>query len=361
MTIGSIRTNGNNGLYTASDQKVVSKKNCDTIKLTANNTEYNKQLETKIFAKYDDKKIYKHGDVDIAKERLFNRTKVTEALNNLLKENGVEVPRDASMTFSIDPYDYELKVSGLDDEVLASKVEKVLNSGENSKNLYTHIYTSGNGSDYVKSEQLPADQCKKLSLYLEVKNNTGYDLRDCVSKDGTFYAPDGTDVIEAYKNSKKIPEAFRADVISTYVPRIKELANKGFDSIGDLVLQIEYKDGNLYDIGQKNGYGPGQTEWIDNLVSQYGDGLFRKPVNKITLDSKNPAISDLLKQNGIELPNDTTLNFSYFMDSKFLSISGTDDISLLSKLQYMFFQPTSIGLLQYLSSKQQNVSFDVSL
>lgn len=361
MAIDSIRTNGYSGLYTANTQKAASTKSSNTTRLTADKPDNTKQTDTKIFAMYDDKLTYKHGDVDIAKERLFNRTKVSEAVNSLLKENGVEVPCDADMTFSIDPYDYKLKVSGLEDKDLASKVENVLNSGDNSKNLYAHIYISGNGSDYVKSEQLPYDKCQKLSLFLEVKNNTGYDLRDCVSKNGTFYAPDGTDVIDAYMNSKKIPENYRTDVISTYVPRLKELARNGFDSVGDLVLKIEYKDGNLCDIGQKNGYGPGQTEWIDNLVSKYGDGLFEKPTNELKLDSKNSAISDLLKQNGIELPNDLTLNFSYIIDSNFLSISGTDDINLLSRLQYVFFQPTSIDLLQSLGRAQNNVSFDVSV
>jgi hypothetical protein len=361
MEIGSMGTNKYSSSYTAYTKTGNSIQNSQGVQIPANKEKNEKQTDTKINAIYDDNIIYSQGEVDIAKERLYNRTKVTEALNDLFYENGIEIPRENTLTFSITPYDYQLKVSGLKDEALTSHIESILNSGDNAKNLFAHIYLSGNGSDYVKSEQLSSDKCQKLSLFLEIKNNTGYDLRNCISKDGTFYAPDGTDVIKAYQNSTKIPKEYRSEAISTYVPRLRELARKGFNSTGDLELKIEYKDGDLYDIGQKNGYGPGQTKWIDQLTSQYGSDIFIKPEKKLNLDSGNPVISDFLKQNGIKLPEEHTLKFSYIADRNYLSIAGTDDIGLLSGMQFLFAQPNAVSMLQYLSRLQPRASFDASI
>ncbi len=307
----------------------------------------------------DDKVDYSYVDVDIAKGKLYNRNEVTKALNELLKENGVQIPNGTSVTFSINPYDHKLTVSGLEDKAMTSRIESVLNSGKNSKNLFAHIYFSSNGSDYVTSEQLQPDKCSKLTLFLEIKNNTGYDLRDCISKDGTFYTQDGVDVLKEYMKGSAISAEYRADVTSFYEPRLRQLAREGFGNSEDLILQIEYKDGYLYDIGQKNGYGPGQTQWIDDLVAKFGDELFVKPEKNNTIDSNLPQIQELLKENKIKLPDGLILTLSLNQHTNSFSILGTDDTDLILRLQMLLDGKPTKNLLYYLNQVQDRNHLDV--
>ncbi len=307
----------------------------------------------------DDNLTYRYSDVDIAKSKLYNRNEVNKDLKELLQKNGIQIPAGTSVIFSVEPYDFKLKVSGIKDEALASRIEAVLNSGENSKNLFAHIYSSSSGSDYVRSEQLQADRRNKQVLYLEVKNNTGYDLRDCICKDGTFYAQDGTDVIKEYMKGSAIPAQYRSDVTSYYVPRLQQLAREGFDNTEDLILQIEYKDGLLYDIGQKNGYGPGQTQWIDDLVARYGDELYVEPERGNTVDSGLPQIQELLKKTGIQLPEGLRLTFSFDPYTEALSILGTDDQDLIYRLQMLFEGKPARNLLYYLYQTKDHKHLDL--
>jgi hypothetical protein len=39
----------------------------------------------------------------------------------------------------------------------------------------------------------------------------------------------------------------------------------GTDNIPKLELAIDFMNGHLFDVGQEEGFGPGQTDWIDRL------------------------------------------------------------------------------------------------
>ena len=106
-------------------------------------------------------------------------------------------------------------------------------------------------------------------IFAEIKNRTGYDLRELENVDGKFLTQDGTDILELYKigviNSKNIPEEYKGMVFELYSGKLIELAKKGFENIEDLNLSIDYKNGSFYDLGQSENFGTGKTKWIDEL------------------------------------------------------------------------------------------------
>lgn len=67
---------------------------------------------------------------------------VNKQLQAVLDQYHIAIPADAALTFTITPIDYQVKVSGTDDEQLIHQIEQILQSGENSKQLFLHIMKS---------------------------------------------------------------------------------------------------------------------------------------------------------------------------------------------------------------------------
>lgn len=67
------------------------------------------------------------------------REQMDRSIGEIFAENGIEIPADASFRLRVDPSDYSIHVSGLEDRELAGEIERALNQGENGKNLYGHL------------------------------------------------------------------------------------------------------------------------------------------------------------------------------------------------------------------------------
>jgi len=149
-------------------------------------SDYLEGIEDKSLS-YDDyilrdmKAVY--GDVDNAQKQAFNRDAVNSQFQDLLDKYGIDIPKDTNLTFTIDPYDYKVSVSGSDDKNLTSLIEDVINTADNSKALFRHIHQST--LDHNNS-QISKEKEDKESLFHEIKNKTGYDLRDLQNVDGKF-------------------------------------------------------------------------------------------------------------------------------------------------------------------------------
>lgn len=61
-----------------------------------------------------------------------------------------------------------------------------------------------------------------------------------------------------------------AEAAAHYGPELTKLAKAGYDSIPDLVLSIDYKDGSLRDVGQSKRYGTSDSEWLSEWKRQLG-------------------------------------------------------------------------------------------
>ncbi|MDN5104838.1 DUF4885 family protein [Aliarcobacter butzleri] len=226
----------------------------------------NKSLSYDDYILRDMKAVY--GDVDNAQKQAFNRDAVNSQFQNLLNKYSIDIPKDTNLTFTIDPYDYKVSVSGSDDKNLTSLIEDVINTADNSKALFNHIYKST--LEHTNS-QISKEKSEKQSVFHEIKNKTGYDLRDLQNVDGKFLTEDGTDILDLYKEgvlkSKDIPEEYKGLIFDSYSSKLSELAKKGFENSSDLVLSIDYKNGSFYDVGQSENLGVGKRDWIDKLAA----------------------------------------------------------------------------------------------
>ncbi|MGN7475757.1 DUF4885 family protein [Bacillus velezensis] len=61
-----------------------------------------------------------------------------------------------------------------------------------------------------------------------------------------------------------------AEAAAHYGQGLTKLARTGYDTIPDLVLSIEYKNGSLRDVGQSRQYGSGDTDWLSEWKRELG-------------------------------------------------------------------------------------------
>ena len=163
------------------------------------------------FARYDYalrnyKDVYTGGSRSVGyvrntdREKQYARSVVNQQISNLLSKNGISISKQADLVFSIDPYTYQLTVSGNADRDTLSQIEKLLNEGDNAKNIWTHAWICMHDADNeIVNSQANMTKANQYSLWHEVYETTGYDARNAIYKNGTFIAEDGTDLLALFK------------------------------------------------------------------------------------------------------------------------------------------------------------------
>ncbi|AME06594.1 DUF4885 domain-containing protein [Bacillus siamensis] len=210
-----------------------------------------------------------NGEIQGENEKVFQRGQVNQQIGVLFHRNHIQIPEDANLTFTISPIDYLLKVSGTDDQELTQQIEAVLNSGENSKELFAHIIRSRSDD----SSQFTPEAYEKYQVVREMYEVTGYHLKDLQTVGGKFVTEDGRDLLEIYKEALQHDPLLKhtaAEAAAHYGQALTKLARTGYDAIPDLVLSIDYKDGSLRDAGQSRQYGSGDTEWLSEWKRELG-------------------------------------------------------------------------------------------
>ncbi|WP_426457865.1 DUF4885 family protein [Bacillus altitudinis] len=191
-------------------------------------------------------------------KKLLNRQKVNEQLQALFSTNGLNIPKNANLTFTIDPNHFKLVVSGTTDETLAKQIEDILNTSNNTRELFFHIMKSRNDD----STQFTPDSLAKFHLVNQIKTVTGYNLKDLSIVNGQFVTDTGANIFDIYKE-ELLKNPYTAEnariAASHYGAQLFDLAKNGYDSIPDLVLSISYQNGSLQDIGQQVNYGVKKT------------------------------------------------------------------------------------------------------
>ena len=252
------------------------------------------------------------GIIETAERKAFDREKVNTQFQSLLNKYNVTIPQDTKLSFTIDPNTLKATVSGTDDETLTKSVEDVINTADNATELFYHISSSVSDD----STQYTPRQYSKFNLTKQIKDVTGYSLKDLEIKDGKFMTPDGIDVAEIYtkkiNENPKMSDYYKMMSIGSNVADLKKLAKDGFDSVPDLVLSIDYQNGSFYDVKQSENFGTEKSGWIkewkqartteymahkndnEEYQSQYLDTTqFTKKYNDIDLTSKkNSTNSD---------------------------------------------------------------------
>lgn len=199
-------------------------------------------------------------------ELQMERRVINNQLQEMWRKNSIFFQEGEEYIFTIHPYDYRLIVEGGEQK---EALGILLNQEEIPKNLYQHILSCTRGHSGQWSEEGEG----KYRLFWEVKFNTGYDLRELTREDGRFYTKTGTDIIELYMHSPKIPSVYRTKASSIYKPYLVRLGKYGLDSVKDMELSIQYKDGFLYDMDETYGYGPGQKLWGGQKIIERDENM----------------------------------------------------------------------------------------
>lgn len=271
--------------------------------------------------------LYENWAVTRAKGLQGNREYTDQSLQKIFENNNIEIPNGTTLTFSVSSYDYYVTVSGTDDEELKSRIEQVLNHDENGKQLYNHIYNSNyifetNNPTYLGEASSGTSEGLTINFIREL---TGYDLRECTLKDGEFYAPDGVNVkealIEAFENKDG---EYSEEELDINLRRMNEIIvrmgyNGGKLVYDDYSLAIDYKEGHLYDKNDK-GYGPGQNQWIEDLIDKHGEKKLATIINgkSVWLDKKEEkSVEDIMF--------DRMVDWVYSDDSEAISLEDDSE------------------------------------
>ena len=186
-------------------------------------------------------------DVTEKQAHEYNRKTINMQLCNIFGNAGIDsaMLSKYNMTFSIDPYDYSLKVSGVDDAGLTAMLENLLNKDHNARELFYHIMHSNRASisDYAKTKY------HTLNSFASV---TGQDPRQYRQTETGLVNGRGENILDIYrealKTSDAVPAQFKGTAYNVFEENIKKLLAEGFYRIPDLNLRIGYKDGMLQDL-----------------------------------------------------------------------------------------------------------------
>ncbi len=190
-------------------------------------------------------------DVTEKQAHEYNRKTINMQLCNIFGNAGIDsaMLSKYNMTFSIDPYNYSLKVSGVDDAGLTAMLEKLLNKDHNARELFYHIMHSNRASisDYAKAKY------HTLNSFASV---TGQDPRQYRQTEAGLVNGRGENILDIYrealKTSDAVPAQFKGTAYNVFEENIKKLLAEGFYRIPDLNLRVGYKDGILQDLSNED-------------------------------------------------------------------------------------------------------------
>ena len=188
-----------------------------------------------------------NGLVESEKQKLHNRNIINQQIENILDKNNITIPQGQRLNFSIDPFNYIITVKGLEDEKTKNLIETALNEGNNGRELFYHISQTLKADSPQKTEEI----YEKYLLMREIKKYTGLNINDLKVKNGKFITEDGRDLMDIYRNSvrnaKYVDDYHKGSVISFYGSLLNKYAEKGIDSVSDMILKIDWQDGSLMD------------------------------------------------------------------------------------------------------------------
>lgn len=271
-----------------------------------------------------------------ALKNAFNRQQINEQFLQLNENHSISIPEDAKLTFTIDPYTHTVKVSGIEDNKLIKSLEAVMNKN-NSEELFLHIRKS----EWGYNSQMTSEKELKYSIFSDIKRETGYNLNELKVQDGKFITPDGIDVAMLFKQAIKESTDIQEDWVKPFIigdmyNKLEDLAKKGFDSIPDLVLTIDFENGSFRDVGQSKGFGTGDTDWIVDKAASIQKEKISKQINQ------------LLEKDNITISKDTKLTFSINSEYHKIEVKGTEDINLSKLLEKLLNEESGKDLFLYI-------------
>ena len=180
---------------------------------------------------------------------------MSDQLRSMFAKNNVLISWNTVLCFTVDPYDYNVSVTGIDDKSLINKIVELLNYSKNGAALFTYIYNSGSLSNSpTGSVQITDEQREKYYLARYIKDYTGLNMSDMQVVNGRFVMHDGKDLLILLEESvlKNGNEAAKQD-LSFVKQKVAYFAKVGYDSVPSMNLQIEWSNGELINLhGRKS-------------------------------------------------------------------------------------------------------------
>jgi hypothetical protein len=160
-------------------------------------------------------------------------------------EENMSVLGKYQLSFSIDPYNYSLKVTGTGNSDLKQTLEKLLNENNNSRELFYYILQSSRGS-------VSKNALLKYHALRSFASVTGEDPRDYKLTEDGLVNEKGQNILDVYKKaletSDAVPSGYKGAAYSTFADNISELLSKDFINIPALNLSIGYSNGMLQNL-----------------------------------------------------------------------------------------------------------------
>ena len=219
-----------------------------------------------------------NSKVSDPEEDAFNRQMINRQIENILSDAGICISEEENLTFSVDPYSYEISVTGNVGEEKRKQIEDALNQGENGWNLYTHIYFSA--KDEMNSTQITGEGQLKRHMNDLFYEFYGIKLCECEKQGDDFITPDGRSVRDMIgaRNTASIHGSgmYAVDTNSLKHHYLDLLQPYSYDTGDTQTLEIAYTSTGLHDLHQDYSLGNGDTEWIERKRTELEQELGRE-------------------------------------------------------------------------------------
>ncbi len=177
-------------------------------------------------------------ETEETKNKNSNQKIISNQMNNLLTKHGITLDSEDTLLISFNPYDYTATVSGIKDSDTLNKINTLLNSGKNAKELFYYTFKN--------SGSLNSEAVTKYRAYQNILDLTGQKLNEFTLDNGKFYTSDGKEITslidEGIEKDNLIPNDFKNVANKYTTDLLKEIAQKGFNSMPDLNLTIGYNN-----------------------------------------------------------------------------------------------------------------------
>lgn len=179
-------------------------------------------------------------DTVISEQKEYSKESVSKQIDNVLRFNGVNLEKNEFFLFSIEPIDFKLSATGLENPPKVSMLIDALNFENNAEELFYYLLHSG--------FPVPEDVMAKFEASREIKNATGENLNDLKFADGSYFTEDGENIAELYKSSLEksdIPDEFKSQAYDDFMSNLGTVTEKGRDNIPDLNMVAGYRNNKL--------------------------------------------------------------------------------------------------------------------
>lgn len=182
-------------------------------------------------------KTYEEQESD---KKAANQRIISNQISSFLQNNGICIEENQSFRLSINPYSYLVQASGDMSEVLLQKIKELLESKNDSRDIF--CWGLNNGAKYSE------ESLTKWRAYQNVKKYSGLELSQLQLIDGKFYTEDGKDAWELVKEGISKDSAIALEFKGAAYEYVRGLmdvvAGKGWDNIPDIQMDIMYSGKN---------------------------------------------------------------------------------------------------------------------